>query len=47
MPTRARAKTAKEPAKTATKAAKTEKPRKKEWVLYYEKLFFGLFSPNG
>ena len=34
MPTRARAKTAKEPAKTATKAAKTEKPRKKERVLH-------------
>ena len=30
MVTRSRAKTAKEPTKTATKTAKTEKPRKKE-----------------
>lgn len=44
MPTRARAKVAKEPAKTATKTAKTEKPRKKEWV-YTTKDYFSFMCP--
>ena len=43
MPTRSRAKTAKGPAKTAAKAGKVEKSRKKELVLTFFRFFGGTY----